>query len=77
MKVLLSELIKSWGDARFEDFVREGQGLYRIRAEAACRAASEHLSGLVEYIAPRAGMFMWLKFTGTCPISCIVSLLKV
>ena len=66
LQVLLSELIKSWGDVRFENFVREGQGIYRRRAEAACRAASEHLRGLVEYIAPRAGMFMWLKFTGMC-----------
>lgn len=65
-KVLLSELIKTWGDARFESFVREGQQLYRRRAEAACRAAKEHLEGLAEYIVPRAGMFMWLKFTGDC-----------
>ena len=64
--MLISELIHSWGEARFEGFVHEIQALYRGRAEAACRAASEHLDGLAEYIVPRAGMFMWLKLTGHC-----------
>ena len=63
-QVLLSELVKSWGDAKFEGFVRQGQALYCARAEAACRAAKEHLGALAEFIVPRAGMFMWLHLTG-------------
>ena len=56
--------MNTWGDAKFEGFVRQGQVLYRARAKAACRAAKEHLQGLAEFIVPRAGMFMWLHLTG-------------
>ena len=41
--------------------------MYRRRAETACEAARLHLAGLAKFIEPRAGMFMWLEFTGKLP----------
>jgi DNA-binding transcriptional MocR family regulator len=48
----------------FEDFLRYLQQLYGGRAAAAAAAAVEHLSGVAEWEAPAAGMFMWFKLTG-------------
>jgi kynurenine/2-aminoadipate aminotransferase len=60
--VLLHEVIKTWGESSFEEFIKSTQRLYRSKAEAAVKACEQHLKGLAEFIVPKGGMFMWVRF---------------
>lgn len=44
-----------------EVHVRDIQGQYARRASVMLQAAETHLLGLAEWVAPRAGMFLWMR----------------
>ena len=69
-----SGLFDSWGVAgeaggegsasSYDGFVRHCDGIadfYRERRDAFLQSADRHLSGLCEWRAPSAGMFVWIK----------------
>jgi len=64
--VLLHQLLVSWGPEGFEAFVKRLQRKYAQQALAAAAAAEQHLGGLATWQPVTAGMFLWLRLTGTC-----------
>mmetsp|Transcript_20822 Transcript_20822/g.58684 ORF Transcript_20822/g.58684 Transcript_20822/m.58684 type:complete len:475 (-) Transcript_20822:135-1559(-) len=49
---------------RFEEHVAAVVGLYRAQRDAALASAERHLTGLAQWHAPSAGMFLWLRLLG-------------
>ena len=73
-QALVAGLFDSWGVAgeaggegsasSYDGFVRHCDGIadfYRERRDAFLQSADRHLSGLCEWRAPSAGMFVWIK----------------
>ncbi|WIA37188.1 hypothetical protein OEZ86_014142 [Tetradesmus obliquus] len=62
-QVMIHQLLTKWGRQGFEGFVAQLQRRYAQQAAVAQAAAAQHLSGLAEWQAAEAGMFMWLRMT--------------
>ena len=67
-QALVAGLFDSWGDSRtgesYRGFVQHCSSIaefYKERRDAFLESANRHLSGLCEWHAPSAGMFVWLK----------------
>jgi kynurenine/2-aminoadipate aminotransferase len=60
-QVLAAELLAAWGPGGLEAHVQRMQREYGHRAAVLHAAAQQHLTGLAEWAAPRAGMFLWMK----------------
>jgi kynurenine/2-aminoadipate aminotransferase len=63
-QMVASKLLNHWGEEGFRAHVRTVQGFYGQRRDTLCQFASKHLSGLAEWNAPSAGMFLWIKCLG-------------
>ena len=51
----------AWGLHGFDAHLRALQARYRASARALHAALREHCTGLAEWAAPEAGMFVWLR----------------
>ncbi|KAK9864365.1 hypothetical protein WJX84_001908 [Apatococcus fuscideae] len=61
-QVITAELMRHWEQkGQLEAHVRDVQGQYARRAACLLRAADSHLQGLAEWVAPTAGMFLWMR----------------
>ncbi|KAJ1894333.1 hypothetical protein LPJ66_005252 [Kickxella alabastrina] len=59
---LVSKLLNdTWGMNGWDAHICELRAIYTARRNHFVRMAEKHLSGLVEYTAPLAGMFMWMR----------------
>lgn len=63
-QVMLTRLLKHWGQQGWEKHVKETKLFYAQRRDFFLSKVEEHLKGLVEYTTPDAGMFVWFKITG-------------
>lgn len=63
-QVVINEILQAWGREGLETHLKRMQSEYQQRAAVIQQAAEKHLTGLAEWQAPRAGMFLWLKLLG-------------
>jgi len=67
-QALVTGLFDEWAlknESSYEGFVQHCANItqfYRVRRDAFINSVEKHLSGLVEYSIPDAGMFCWMKF---------------
>ncbi len=57
-------LLEKWGITGFLNHVDSVSKFYEGKRDAFIQAAEKHLTGLAEWDAPNAGMFVWLKLVG-------------
>ncbi|KAK7067538.1 hypothetical protein SK128_028277 [Halocaridina rubra] len=60
-QVLVSELLRTWGEEGFFKHTEAVQEFYRAQRDSMLAAADKHLTGLCEWAVPTGGMFLWLK----------------
>ncbi|KAK9806204.1 hypothetical protein WJX72_005253 [[Myrmecia] bisecta] len=60
-QVMAAALMTAWGVDGLESHVKALQASYHYRACKLHEAATRELTGLAEWDAPKAGMFLWLK----------------
>lgn len=63
-QLLVSQLLHQWGEEGFLAHVDRVIDFYRNQKDALLAAADKWLSGLAEWHAPTAGMFLWVKIKG-------------
>ncbi|KAI9555460.1 hypothetical protein GHT06_017975 [Daphnia sinensis] len=63
-QVLVSELLKQWGQEGFLVHVDRVQKFYSQQRGIMLKAAETHLTGLAEWNVPQGGMFLWIKCLG-------------
>lgn len=63
-QVLVSELLRTWGEEGFYKHAESVQEFYRKQRDSMLEAAERHLTGLCEWAVPTGGMFLWLKVPG-------------
>ncbi|EFA84232.1 hypothetical protein PPL_03309 [Heterostelium album PN500] len=57
-------LLNTWGFDGFMNHLNTVQRFYKERRDKFVEYANKHLDGLVEFDAPVAGMFIWMKLKG-------------
>lgn len=63
-QLLVAQLLHQWGEEGFLVHVDRVIDFYRNQKDAILAAADKWLSGLAEWHAPTAGMFLWIKVKG-------------
>ncbi len=58
------ELLRRWGVEGWKLHIARIQSFYKQRRDVFCDLAQQHLSGLAEWTAPDAGMFVRFKCLG-------------
>jgi DNA-binding transcriptional MocR family regulator len=58
-QVIAYTLLQHWGYEGFATHTRYVADFYRVKRDIFVRALEKHLAGLVEWIVPEAGMFIW------------------
>jgi DNA-binding transcriptional MocR family regulator len=61
---VLNGVLRDWGSTGLDSHLRKLQVLYTVQRDNLIRATQKHLSGLVEFEIPVAGMFLWIKVLG-------------
>lgn len=59
-QAIVFKLLSSWGYEGFVKHTERASALYRDRRDMFEEAMRQHLTGLAEWKAPEAGMFLWL-----------------
>ncbi|XP_012279610.1 kynurenine/alpha-aminoadipate aminotransferase, mitochondrial [Orussus abietinus] len=62
-QVLVQKVLQSWGMEGFQKHQKSVQSFYRAKRDAMLDALKKHLTGLAEWAAPEAGMFVWIRVT--------------
>jgi len=60
-QVLMYKLLTHWGVDGMDDHAQNAAQFYCNRRDILLSAANTHLNGLAEWVAPEAGMFLWIK----------------
>ncbi|KAK8736516.1 hypothetical protein OTU49_005050 [Cherax quadricarinatus] len=60
-QVLMSELLRDWGEDGFQKHIANLRQFYRDQRNNMVQAAQTHLTGLCEWTVPKGGIFLWLK----------------
>ncbi|KAK7604792.1 hypothetical protein V9T40_005978 [Parthenolecanium corni] len=60
-QVIIHELMKQWQHNGFMQHVKEVKMFYQRNRDIMLQAIDTHLKGLVDYIVPSAGFFLWLR----------------
>ncbi|KAF9045353.1 PLP-dependent transferase [Panaeolus papilionaceus] len=60
-QAIVFKLLSSWGYEGFVKHTERASALYRDRRDMFEEAMRQHLTGLAEWKAPEAGMFLWFK----------------
>jgi kynurenine/2-aminoadipate aminotransferase len=63
-QAIVAQLLTSLGREGWRAHVSQVQDFYTQRRNVFLKACETHLTGLAEWHAPVAGMFVWLKLTG-------------
>ncbi|GAB1293177.1 Kynurenine/alpha-aminoadipate aminotransferase, mitochondrial [Apodemus speciosus] len=63
-ELLISQLLYQWGEEGFLAHVDRTIDFYKNQRDLVLAAADKWLSGLAEWHAPKAGMFLWIKVKG-------------
>jgi len=63
-QVIVSELLKQWGQQGFLDHADHVKEFYLAQRDAMLQSAKTHLTGLAEWNIPCGGMFLWMKILG-------------
>ncbi|CAH6787311.1 kynurenine/alpha-aminoadipate aminotransferase, mitochondrial isoform X1 [Phodopus roborovskii] len=63
-QLMISQLLYQWGQDGFLAHVDRVTDFYRDQRNAILAAADKWLSGLAEWHAPKAGLFLWIKVKG-------------
>lgn len=71
-QLLVSQLLHQWGEEGFLAHVDRVIDFYRSQKDAILAAAEKWLSGLAEWHAPTAGMFLWIKVKGIYDVKKII-----
>lgn len=57
-------LLQHWGEEGWEKHLKSVCTFYRTQRDHFLKSAETHLTGLVEWNTPNAGMFVWMKLLG-------------
>ncbi|KAK1343054.1 hypothetical protein QTO34_015826 [Cnephaeus nilssonii] len=71
-KLMVSQLLHQWGEEGFLAHIERVIDYYRKQKDALLTAADKWLSGLAEWHAPTAGMFVWFKIKGISDVKKLV-----
>ncbi|XP_066947433.1 kynurenine/alpha-aminoadipate aminotransferase, mitochondrial-like [Macrobrachium rosenbergii] len=63
-QVMISELLKEWGDEGFRNHITNLRNFYKSQRDVMLQAADTHLKGLCEWTVPDGGIFVWFKVLG-------------
>lgn len=63
-QVMVSELLRKWGDEGFNKHIAKLREFYRTQRDTMLQAAEKHLAGLCEWTVPKGGIFLWFKVPG-------------
>ncbi|XP_054432029.1 kynurenine/alpha-aminoadipate aminotransferase, mitochondrial [Pteronotus mesoamericanus] len=63
-QLIVSQLLHQWGEEGFLAHIDRVTDYYRRQKDALLVAADKWLTGLAEWHAPTAGMFVWIKIKG-------------
>ncbi|XP_042889017.1 kynurenine/alpha-aminoadipate aminotransferase, mitochondrial-like [Penaeus japonicus] len=63
-QVMVSELLRKWGDDGFKKHVGKLRDFYKAQRDVMLRAVEEHLTGLCEWTVPKGGIYIWFKVPG-------------
>ena len=63
-QAMIAKLLQVWGHEGWERHVRETKLFYLRRRDYYLSKVEQHLSGLVRYTVPDAGMFVWFEVLG-------------
>lgn len=63
-QLMVSQLLYQWGEEGFLAHVDRTIDFYKNQRDLVLAAADKWLSGLAEWHAPKAGMFLWIKVKG-------------
>nr|KAF6478871.1 aminoadipate aminotransferase [Molossus molossus] len=71
-QLMVSQLLHQWGEEGFLAHVERVIDYYRKQKDALLAAADKWLSGLAEWHAPTAGMFVWIKIKGISDVKKLI-----
>ncbi|KAM7142765.1 kynurenine/alpha-aminoadipate aminotransferase, mitochondrial isoform 1-T1 [Molossus nigricans] len=71
-QLMVSQLLHHWGEEGFLAHVERVIDYYRKQKDALLAAADKWLSGLAEWHAPTAGMFVWIKIKGISDVKKLI-----
>lgn len=71
-QLLVAQLLHQWGEEGFLAHVDRVIDFYRSQKDAILAAADKWLSGLAEWHAPTAGMFLWIKVKGIYDVKKVI-----
>ncbi|XP_054573619.1 kynurenine/alpha-aminoadipate aminotransferase, mitochondrial [Eptesicus fuscus] len=71
-QLMVSQLLHQWGEEGFLAHIERVIDYYRKQKDALLTAADKWLSGLAEWHAPTAGMFVWFKIKGISDVKKLV-----
>ncbi|KAM7141619.1 kynurenine/alpha-aminoadipate aminotransferase, mitochondrial-like [Molossus nigricans] len=71
-QLMVSQLLHQWGEEGFLAHVERVIDYYRKQKDALLAAADKWLSGLAEWHAPIAGMFVWIKIKGISDVKKLI-----
>jgi kynurenine/2-aminoadipate aminotransferase len=63
-QAIVAAMLEQWGDAGFRRHIGRIQAFYRQRRDTLYHLIEKHLTGLVDYSKPAAGMFAWMRLRG-------------
>lgn len=71
-QLMVSQLLHQWGEEGFLAHTERVIDYYKKQKDALLKAADKWLSGLAEWHAPTAGMFIWFKIKGISDVKKLV-----
>ncbi|EGC33234.1 hypothetical protein DICPUDRAFT_37021 [Dictyostelium purpureum] len=63
-QMIVQALLTQWGFEQWDKHLEMVQSFYREKRNQFVKLLEKHLSGLVEYNIPSAGMFVWIRLLG-------------
>ncbi|XJO76520.1 hypothetical protein BDV3_007030 [Batrachochytrium dendrobatidis] len=63
-QIMMYSLLEKWGIEGFLEHNRKVAAFYKEKCDAFMSSAKRHLDGIAEFVAPKAGMFVWMKLIG-------------
>jgi len=63
-QAMVLALLKHWGEEGWEAHLENVCNFYKTQRDHFLKSAEKHLSGLVKWGRPNAGMFVWMKLLG-------------
>ncbi|XP_046394322.1 kynurenine/alpha-aminoadipate aminotransferase, mitochondrial-like [Ischnura elegans] len=71
-QMIVHKMLNAWGMQGFIKQVEIVRSYYRSVCEIAVNAAKKHLTGLVKFHVPKAGMFIWMEVVGVDDVTELV-----